>query len=354
MKSPSDPTPGSRIMSIDLFKVVGLLAVICIHSEQFVGVDIRLVVLVNQGARFAVPFFFIVSGYFVGQKLRAGAAVGKLFLGYSSRLLSIMGVWSLVYLLYPREFLKSVVIDGGLGHHWLSALLSNLWQNIGCIVEHPVAFLFHGTAEHLWFVVSLEIGLGILCVLLAFGLRSKLFLIATALYVVGLLGGSYSPTPLGLDLPFNARNGPFLSTLCMTLGYWLSQRELRVPFFWGVAITVGGMFMHFAEAILLFLAYRTPLTAHDFLIGTVPFGLGVVLMALAKPDLGRRWTMALGGKYALGVYASHILVLDVIRPLRLTLPALAWSVVCPALTYAAAVFLTVCLARVPVLRRAAI
>lgn len=340
-----------RIWGVDLFRVLAVFAVICIHSRPFDGINTPLAVFVNQSARFAVPFFFVTSGFFFGRKLRDGHPVGALFLQYSRRLLTAFGVWSLVYLLYPRDFLKAAVLDRAVGWDWLDALTLDVYRNCQWIAEHPGRFMLSGSAPHLWFIVSLGTSIGILSILAALGLQRSILYIAVPLYVLALLGGSYSTTPFGLRLPFDVEHSPFVSTLYVGLGCLLAQSRVKVSLSWAVAIAACGLALHLAEGLVIFLVYGTPMAYHEALLGTVPYGLGVVLTALAMPHVGRRWVRLLGGKYMLGVYTSHVLIMDVVRPVMFVLPALVWTVVSPVLTYAIAVCLTACLARVPGLRR---
>ena len=343
MTSASPKETKKRIASIDLFRVYAVFAVICIHSRPFYGVSDALEALVNQATRFAVPFFFIASGYFFARKLLAGVPPGELFAKYARRLGTIFLAWSLVYALYPREFLKALILRrGDAGIH---VLLSNITENFKWVADHPIAFLFQGTAEHLWFIVSLGLGIAILAALARLRLERAIFYVAVPLYLVGLLGGSYSPTPLGLRLPFNPLNGPFQSALFVAIGWRLAQRRSKPPLGFGIGCVLIGYLLHLAEASFLFRAYGSPLTSHYQLIGTIPFGLGVMLIALARPDLGEAQKLPAWGKYTLGIYASHVLVLDMIRPLMFVLPLIVWSAVCPVLAYVVSLLMSLGLSR---------
>jgi surface polysaccharide O-acyltransferase-like enzyme len=56
----------ARIESIDAMRVLAMLAVIQIHSTWYSKVNVTsldLATIADQLARFAVPFFFVISGY---------------------------------------------------------------------------------------------------------------------------------------------------------------------------------------------------------------------------------------------------------------------------------------------------
>lgn len=62
----------SRIESVDLFRLLAIFCVIMIHAKPFLGstlfgcgVNNYLGIFINQISRFAVPFFFTISGFFL-------------------------------------------------------------------------------------------------------------------------------------------------------------------------------------------------------------------------------------------------------------------------------------------------
>ena len=78
-----------RINRIDSFRTAAILAVICIHTKPFLVPDSPSLpyklsgILINQGGRFAVPFFLIISGYLYGCKLTQGVDPVELGKRYS-------------------------------------------------------------------------------------------------------------------------------------------------------------------------------------------------------------------------------------------------------------------------------
>ena len=62
-----------RIKSVDFFRLISILFVIIIHTTPFGDLDFQFYkyfyITLNQAARFAVPFFFVISGFFYGSKI---------------------------------------------------------------------------------------------------------------------------------------------------------------------------------------------------------------------------------------------------------------------------------------------
>ena len=62
-----------RPNAVDLLKVIFCVFIICLHTEfleNTIGVSSNLTWIIKQYFfRLAVPFFFVTSGYFLGEKL---------------------------------------------------------------------------------------------------------------------------------------------------------------------------------------------------------------------------------------------------------------------------------------------
>lgn len=216
----------SRIQSVDTIRVFAILGVIAIHSAPFGRSDHNqtyqyLHIAITQGARFAVPFFFVVSGYFFGIKVKNRELVVPVSWHISKRLFVIWAFWSLIYIL-PYDLFSAF-------EHGLLGPLKIVYWNLISIADKPTQFLFQGSKVHLWFVVSLAISTMISAAFLRFWPSRSLLplmLFAIWLYVFGLCAKAYSETPIGIDIGFNTRNGPFFSTIFFVTGFVLSRAKL--------------------------------------------------------------------------------------------------------------------------------
>jgi len=91
-----------RIEGVDVLRVLAILAVIALHANPFSGGSwgqpglFSGAALISQFSRFAVPFFFTVSGYFWGVKINAGAAVLRTSLSMAKRIAVVFVAWSLI------------------------------------------------------------------------------------------------------------------------------------------------------------------------------------------------------------------------------------------------------------------
>ncbi len=109
-----------RIASIECGRFLAIVAVMMIHSSPFANpfdptlwsepFYLYLGGAINQLCRFAVPFFFLCSGFFLQPKLEGAGRWGALW-RYCRPLLLLWVSWSLLYLLIP--FNPLAVADSG-------------------------------------------------------------------------------------------------------------------------------------------------------------------------------------------------------------------------------------------------
>lgn len=298
--------PDDRLRSVDAWRLVAIVAVVAIHATPDALTALPADAMwgepgffVNQLARFAVPMFFVISGYFWGRGRRTSGP-------FARRLLVVFGIWSLVYLL---------PIDGwtdGQGD-WTDPFRT-AWWHLVALAADPVRLLFQGTWGHLWFVPALLWALGVTTLFARCRWEGALIVLAIGLYLCALLMKPYGSGPAETDLAFNARNGPFFSLIFFVTGYRLSQvARGRAWFAVGLVLFLAGTLVHFAE--LRFLSIRLGTSPiQDFVIGTYPMGVGAALMALSGID--GPWTARLGrwGRHVFGIYLVHEIYVTLLEP----------------------------------------
>jgi surface polysaccharide O-acyltransferase-like enzyme len=327
-----------RISGIDTTRVAASFAVVCIHTHLFRDLQYpdttykTLSYIIDQACRFAVPFFFVTSGYFFGKKLVDGAEIRILLYRYCKRLAIVFLIWSAVYAVIPPYWLMETLKYGPLKPFY--------WQfnnTLNWISNNPLTFIMQGTSTHLWFLVALLIAFLILTFSISFGLQKYVIPFSALLYAIGLLGGAYSTFPIGIHLPIPARSGPFFGTLFVALGWWLSNRtkpKASVAYL----IIIVGFALHMTEAIFL-RQYIDESTRHDYLLGTIPYGVGVFMLALTHPRMGQSTFLPSLGKFTLGIYVSHPLIWWGIAALSLWIDGPSWEIIFPVLVYILTVYI---------------
>lgn len=238
---------GTRIKSLDDFKWAAAFLVVAIHTSPLESVNMTADFLLTRViARTAVPFFFMVTGYFVlGRAYLSDDMAGiKRFL----KQLCTLYFWvTLLYLpVQAYRFLR-----GG----WAQAADSPLVRAGKLFWQLLQAVFFDGTYYHLWYLPAVGLGL-----ILAFWGLQKLgergaLAGAGLLYLAGLLGDSYygltERVPVlracyeGFFRLFSyTRNGLFFAPLFLLLGCRAAlQNEEKKPAGTVEKLCTGGLLL---------------------------------------------------------------------------------------------------------------
>lgn len=235
---------------IDWFRLIAALLVIANHTSPLLSYsETGDFLLTRVLARLAVPFFLMVSGYFVFSRYAAHRETGP---GPLLAFLKQMGLlYGVAILLYLPLTLYTGQLAGG-----------NVFVNV------LKALFFNGTFYHLWYMPAAILGGVVLWLLLKVCRPPVVLGITLALYAVGLLGDSYYGLSAGVPalkaaydgmfLVFDyTRNGLFLAPVFLCMGALMggAEREGRplrpagrsLPLT-GFILTLGAMA---AEGLLL-------------------------------------------------------------------------------------------------------
>ncbi len=301
-----------RLTGIDIGRFIAMIGVVLIHTASAhhfqndldnasFGIDAGGVI--DQLSRFAVPFFFIVSGYFIQRQMDKPLA--QICLHIARRLIPIYAFWSTLYVLASPErliwltqpsYILRWLVNGGIGYH-------------------------------LWFLPSLGFSLCFAVVLKKYFFEKQIIIFSLALFMVGLAFGSYLPliihnAPVYMKLI--SRNSPCFGLIFVISGMYLYHNpiinlKLKTSF----AICVFGAIIQIFEAFLLDNAKITPFSGNNYLFGTLPFAFGAFMIAL-HINTKNKVNIAIGtiGQYSLGIYAIHLGIMweltRLIHPVALT------------------------------------
>lgn len=272
-------TPPSRAHGIDAMRLIGSFCIILIHSS-FGIIPESWVDFFRLISRWAVPFFFVASGYFLNKRRNES---GDLPLGRIepnlNRLIGILLASALVY--FP--------VKAAMGFD-----------------AFRIDQLLVGNYFHLWFVGALLVGTIGQWFFRQLGGRRLLDIISLGLILAALFSDSYD---LFFDVRFNYEPFRLLLGIPMVhLGMRIAAngRSGSGPRFW-FAIAALGMLLQFGEAYWLSKKFDYPVYEHQLLVGTlicaIPLFIGSSLIAMRENALVR-W----GREYSLAIYLYHPLV----------------------------------------------
>ena len=315
----------SRIQSVDLFRFIAIIAVIIIHTSPFKlvgttddGIYKYLFILLNQTSRFAVPFFFVISGYFWGVKIIKRENITQITIKTTKRLSIIFFIWSCIYLL-PFNYIE--LYNKGLNNYF-----SLIYYRINYVINHPIQLITEGTAVHLWFLPALLCSLILNSIFVRYSLVKSLYCISIILYIFGVLAKSYINTPIGISSEINPQYGPFFGTIFFTTGYILSRLKSSDNWIkYGSILFIFGIITHFTEIYILWKFFNT-FPTHGFVFGTYFMGTGFSVMALSNHPSLQIKKLSKIGTMTLGIYLIHIIYVDLFHEIDNHIHTPIWEI----------------------------
>ncbi len=207
---------GRSYTGIDFFRIAAAFLIIAIHTSPLSSYsELGDFILTRITGRIAVPFFFMVSGFFLISGYSRNSDKLKAFI---KNAIHIYGVAIAVYV--PLNIYN--------GYFAMENLLPNIIKDIA----------FDGTLYHLWYLPASIIGAAIAWLFTRkLGLK-RAFIITAVLYVIGLFGDSYYGLAEKLPIVKNiydgifqisdyTRNGIFFAPIFFVLGGIIADKSIR-------------------------------------------------------------------------------------------------------------------------------
>ena len=288
----------TRNLAFDRFRGIGALCVVLLHAPPLYhsGVEpIRIAGWVLRAlCQSAVPFFFLLSGWMLASRWKAGRHSLRDFLQGLGRILLLYCPWFVAYL----------ALDLSQGH-------PGDW---GDVARRFVGFSDSRAVTdgyHLWFLPTLVLAQAAVWATLRWtGSVRPILLVGCALYLaMSVLDG------VGIALPFGLapHEGLNISLVCVSAGAWLVFAGISDrPSNWGIA-TVVAMVLLVAESFLWDRSNEANWSIHPFPAFRVLLPAFLLLYLNRSPTylgggiVGR--ALDLAGRNATTIYVGHIAVL---------------------------------------------
>ncbi len=211
-------TSVKRYATLDLFRLFAAFLIVSIHTSPLLSFDETAdFILTRIVARIAVPFFFMVTGYFMFPHIEKGDK------GYVKQFCKKTGI------IYVVAILLYLPLNIYASYFNKPDLYKELLKDI----------LFDGTFYHLWYLPAALTGILIVAALLKIiRIRTVLF-ISMVLYLIGLCGDSYYGISSQITIieefyhllfKFSdyTRNGIFFAPIFLTLGSWIGYTKKQI------------------------------------------------------------------------------------------------------------------------------
>jgi len=273
----------SRNQSVDAFRLLAALCIIVLHVDA-PNVSGEISAGLRLTSRWAIPFFFIASGYFFAAKHAEDRRLNVQPI--VERLTWIFLLWVLIY--FP-----------------VVAYQHDLGVSLGRIFSPN--FILYGNFLHLWFVASLAYGYLFLAFCYRFRLNALLPILSIGVTALALISTPYSFLNQGIKIGFDYIY--WLSIPFLYIGFRF-QRHGTPPWRLSLLLAAFGAVMQLFEARFLYDRFDVPAFGQEFLISTIPFAIGMAGLALANPKIFRVPLFSNWGRdYSLGIYLLHPLVI---------------------------------------------
>jgi surface polysaccharide O-acyltransferase-like enzyme len=271
----SGKVTSQRKNGIDLFRLIAALFVLTLHNE-YDKIPVGLAEGIQLSTRWAVPFFFMCTGYFLSKKIINGKLEFSRIQNNLVHLISILLVTTIL-------FSPLAIIRYDLVFH--------------------VANLFLGVYYHLWFVGAMIFGYVFIWYSYYIGRSNFLPWISVFILVMNLLSSSYNVF-IGMDLGADLYNF-LISIPFMYIGIAAAKLKLNKslrPVL--ILLVVVGFLLQFLEARFIFDHIKPNHFDHKILIGTIVLSVALFLLS-ATINLRENVLSRLGQKNSLFIYLYH-------------------------------------------------
>lgn len=191
-------------------------------------------------SRLGVPYFFIISGFFLSKKIISGENEKAILCDYLKRILLLFCLWSLIYSPYHLMVLFQQ-------NH-------NVFQTLLLYIQN-LLFL---APSYMWYLMAVSVAAVPFCLFYKYKFN-MLFILSIILYVLGTIGNSYK----GIIGDYNGRfdwyyhiflttrNGVFFAPLFLCIGGLSSKFEFRAFKFNKLLFMLGVSYIAFCIEVFI-------------------------------------------------------------------------------------------------------
>lgn len=272
-----------RNNSLDFLKGVACIGVVLIHVT-FPGV---VGAVLSKLSTFAVPLFFMISGYYAYDK--NGCAQSKI----KRRTVRILKIFLCSLFLYvPYRMFR--MYELGQLNLWLENTL-NAGTLVNAIAFHSYGFI---GAEHLWFLTALLYTYLLMFFMEKYDLHKLSYKLLPVLFALNVLGGIGIIGAWGNT--FLIRAVPFF-----ILGNYMAYKPQSVQKISNAVLQL----LILINAILICICFAIDWNYNPYQFCVIIYSAAIFILAIKNPDvIVNEKVELLGRKYSLFVYVIHIFI----------------------------------------------
>lgn len=321
----------NRISSLDAAKFFSIFFIIVIHTQPLLHDQTSVLVsdigsFINVFTRFAVPLFFMISGYLLYEQGQDKGA--SYFLGYIIKIFKFYALGCAFYFLFDVLFELPSFLLGQKSLYDVLQAAAEPYLNVMALYYGPY---------HLWFLTALAYSSFAVAVFAKFNRVGMLVLLSLCLFLLGLFGQSYQSIS-SFSLPVQTRDALFFGMFSLALGYWMAQKRLiervKISPMLLIAACIVLCVLQFAEWGVLKYIFSAKLG--NYYIFTIPLCFVLLMWALSKKDFSAGTFMEKAGKRTLGIFLIHPAFIRIINSISEEFPfeeSIAWQLLFPVIVF---------------------
>jgi surface polysaccharide O-acyltransferase-like enzyme len=275
-----------RNNALDAAKLLACFFIIVVHVGNYPELPQPFGELFRASSRWALPFFFLASGYLMGAS--AHEDLGKKI----NKLVSIL-FWSSI--LYIPILYRMVQGD--------------IWRVAGKVLSNDT--LHGGTFFHLWFLNALILGV-ILTNYFIKNVNIKLSLVVSGLILLGCWYGDLVKS-LHYDIYIFYALRTLIAFSLVYLGYYFAKSGVltRISNSVAVFVIIFGIPLMIGEVYVLGTVYNADMIERQFPLFATPVCVALLSLCV-NTKINENVFSKIGRDYSLGVYLLHPLILYIL------------------------------------------
>lgn len=283
---------------IDILKCVMALLVLIIHRPLFPDrMEFAKYMSENVICSCAVPFFFMVSAFFLFRKLDMTPSDNKKFFAFEKRIFILYALWSVIYI--PCAFVKDYT-----GHYDEITLRSLVGEALLMLKR----FIFESSFVHLWYLNSLMLGVLIVFLLLKKLSKEKTLAICAGLFVLARIFMSAKIFENAVShIPSLFMNTFSQSLICVSLGMFAAKKEFSLKVSKCAAISSAVFLMLIISGAAAYF-YRTAFDSVRYAFAVL-FSFTLLILSL-NADIKYRSVYRKMRDYSILIYLSQLLLMS--------------------------------------------
>lgn len=255
-------------IAVDFFKFIFSFFIISIHIPAFEEINPELSFWLNQVlARVAVPYYFIVTGYFLGKEIDNKNRIFR----YIYKMLKL-------YTLYTAIYIPQILYEYLKKQYGISDSIIMFLKN----------FLFVGSYTQFWYFLAIITSISILYIMrcyLKINLKN-IAIFSIVVYILGVLGlvfqNDINDIPIiskYFEIFHTTRNGFFFGLLFVFIGYVIRINNLRIePIKYSKILLISFLLMN----VEVYLIIKNFPNAHLDIVFTTPIVCTFLFLTIAS------------------------------------------------------------------------